>query len=197
MKKLVYLNIPARPENMAKTVRFYEGFFGLTFARSLTTEIEAWHAPMTNDGTLVTITEAVGAECAEHCKITPYFCVDDMDAVIREVTDDGGSVVAGPFNLPVAGEALADYKARYERIYGRPLGTFVNSLGRAAIVEDAEGNRVGLSEMHEHLHVVFSVGEYHEPLSEETLSQHDETVRYAQTFFVTQVAEEMRRVCVA
>jgi predicted enzyme related to lactoylglutathione lyase len=197
MKKLVYLNIPARPENMDKTVRFYENFFGITFARSLTNEIEAWHAPLSNDGTLVTITEAVGAECAEHCKITPYFCVDDMDVVIREIADEGGTVVAGPFDLPVAGDALADYKERYERIYGRPLGTFVNSLGRAAIVEDAEGNRIGLSEMHEHLHIVFNVGEYLQPLSHKTLAQHDETVRYAQTFFAKHVAEEMRRVCVA
>lgn len=172
--KLIQYNVPAK--DIGKLKAFYTLLVQhAEFARSLTSQVTAYHLPISNDGLQFTITQRHSAQEPPIC----YFSVDDLRAKIRELTAAGGTVMVEPFDLPVAPEVLNEYQDEFRKNHKEAPA---NTVGRAAVLRDPEGNIFGLTELHEHAHWLFKVGKYHEPLNEEQKRQHERGLAMGKEF---------------
>jgi len=163
--KLIQYNIPA--SNIPKLLSFYATIAGdLEFARSLTALVTSYHLPISKDGLQLTITQRHSAQEPP----IAYFAVENLDETIEAALAEGGSVLVEPFQLPIAPHVLAKYKEEFSKHHDEASS---DSVGRAAVLRDPEGNLFGLTELHEQAHSLFKVGKYYEELDDAQLAQHD------------------------
>ncbi|WP_017995812.1 VOC family protein [Rhizobium leguminosarum] len=112
------IDIPT--SNLKKSSKFYELILGSqpnankadSSGSSLVTEVKS-------EGIHVTMFQRQAADETVCC----YFEVDDLSSAIKTLQNEGGSVIAGPFPLPVVGKRA-----------------------NAAVIADPDGNGVGLFE---------------------------------------------------
>jgi predicted enzyme related to lactoylglutathione lyase len=159
--KPVLINVPV--SDVEAGLQFYEAFLGMTLARSLSYEV-SYHAPVSSDGILLTVDKRrFPGE-----PITLFFHVYDLDAMLKTITDRGGEIAAGPFDLPIPQAVRPEFKDEFRDspFYRGEAG---DSMGRGASVADPEGNRFGLVEFTEWAHATFRLGEYAAPVTAEQL----------------------------
>ncbi|MBB5342009.1 VOC family protein [Tunturiibacter gelidoferens] len=164
--KLIQYNVPAK--DIGKIKAFYSKIVGhAEFARSLTSQVTSYHLPISKDGLQFTITQRHSAQEPPIC----YFSVESLSATVDALIADGGSVFVEPFDLPVAPAVLEEYTEEFRKNHKEAPG---NTVGRAAILRDPEGNIFGLTELHEQAHSLFKVGRYQDDMVDaEQMIQHN------------------------
>jgi predicted enzyme related to lactoylglutathione lyase len=167
--KPVLINFPA--DDVEQSVGFFEALLGIPMARSLSYDV-SYHAPVSSDGILLTVNKRrFPGEVP-----TVFFAVDDLAAALDVVVAEGGTVVAGPFDLPLPRTMDPAFRAQFrESPFVR--GEAGDSMGTAATVHDAQGNRFGLMELAEWAHATFRVGRYHNPVTPEQMVDHSIALR--------------------
>ncbi|MGH4031856.1 VOC family protein [Actinomycetota bacterium Odt1-20B] len=160
--KPVIINVPV--DDVDAGIEFYEDFLGLRLARSLAPGQISFHAPVSSDGILLTVNK-------RHFPgegVTVMFAVDDIDAALAAWKAAGGTVVAGPYDLPLPKKIREEFRDQFRDspFYRGEAG---DSMGRGASLNDAEGNRMGIVELSEWAHATFALGTYANPVSEEQL----------------------------
>jgi predicted enzyme related to lactoylglutathione lyase len=197
--KLVSINVPTN--NHEKSSAFYSKLLGTDFVESLGARARSSHAPLSNEGHWMWISDRMDDEE----KITAVFAVDNIQASINELTDAGGELIM-LIPTPIAPEIRDRYqrdiadRSASDRV-GPPPGTTgggtsggtsggthegpPKGLGPYALVRDPDGNVIGLFSPEDHAQRFFKVGRYETPLNEETLAG----VRRAQA-----AATELRQV---
>ncbi|ATL28264.1 VOC family protein [Streptomyces formicae] len=160
--KPVIINVPV--DDVDAGIDFYEGFLGLRLARSLSPEQISFHAPVSSDGILLTVNKRNFPGEGP----TVMFAVEDMDAALASWKAAGGTVVAGPYDLPLPQKIRDEFRDQFRDspFYRGEAG---DSMGRGASLHDAEGNRLGIVELSEWAHATFALGAYANPVSEEQL----------------------------
>jgi predicted enzyme related to lactoylglutathione lyase len=134
MGKLDLVAVPA--SHPAKLAQFYGKILGHEFARSLTEQVVSYWAPGAG-GVLIEIEERL----SEKATPMPFFQVDDLDGMIRELTAAGGKLQFGPVDMPIPTSVAADFEKNYKQLY---KSSAPKSLGRVAGLTDPEGNRFNL-----------------------------------------------------
>lgn len=173
MAKLIQCNVPST--NIRKSRAFYGLLFpDMSFAQSLTDEIEAYHMPISVDGIQLTISPRQAAQEQIIC----YFAVDNLDAILTAVEQNGGTVVVEPFTLNISPEAFLAYKGMVKEFYP-DAGHTDTDIGRSAIVQDPDGNFVGLTELREQVHDIFKYGAFSTGLDADQLACQKRTLELA------------------
>jgi predicted enzyme related to lactoylglutathione lyase len=161
MFKLAVINIPA--DDPAKTSALYSKLLNIELTRSPTDDTVAYSAPLSEDGTYISIKKKERPDEA----ITAFFAVENLDQATAVFTASGGQVLS-KHELPVSPKASAEYVKQYKKLYG-PIDSGVPpKMGTAVVVGDAEGNRIGLIQVEQHAHVFFKVGAH---AAQKTLAQ--------------------------
>jgi len=171
-KKLVLISIAAdRPDNVSK---FYETFFGLSFAEALTDQQVTYHATIDENGIDLTI----GPKHNPQETVVAYYAVDNLNAAITEATTAGGKVLWGPAPLPIAPAERDEYKALAQKFYPDDAknATDWDTIGQAALIADPAGNGVGLVQLAQHVQGRFNAGKHQRALSSVQVSVHDASV---------------------
>lgn len=163
--KPVIINIPV--DDVDAGIEFYEQFLGLRLARSLSYEI-SFHAPVSSDGILLTVNK-------RHFPgegVTIMFAVENLDEALESWVSAGGTVVAGPYDLPIPKSIRTEFRDQFRDspFYRGEAG---DSMGRGASLHDAEGNRLGIVELSEWAHATFALGVYAKPVTDEQLKDQD------------------------
>ncbi|MFJ2772199.1 VOC family protein [Streptomyces sp. NPDC087300] len=160
--KPVIINVPV--DDVDSGIEFYEQFLGLRLARSLAPGQISFHAPVSSDGILLTVNKRNFPGEG----VTVMFAVEDIDAALAAWKAGGGTVVAGPYDLPLPRKIRAEFRDQFRDspFYRGEAG---DSMGRGASLHDAEGNRMGIVELSEWAHATFALGAYANPVSEEQL----------------------------
>jgi len=170
MAKLIQCNVPAT--NIRRSRAFYQALFGeLQFARSLTDKVDAYHQPISSDGIQLTISP----KQADQEQIMCYFAVDDLDATLTALERLGGTVVYEPFTLTISPAVLADYAARVKE-YHPEVKEAVGDTGRSAIVQDPDGNLLGLTELRPQAYWLFKYGQFRVALDADQVAQHQRAI---------------------
>jgi predicted enzyme related to lactoylglutathione lyase len=163
--KLVFVEI--RANDVHKAADFFGKRLGLELAPSLTDQVESYHAPLTDDGVQIVINKRFSPNDSARV----YLAVDDLNAALTEVKQDGGKVLVQPFQLPIAAGALQDYKAKYQAKHG---AVPANTLGTCAVVQDSDGNSLGLIQLEVHAKAFYkNAGK---PLDKEVVAEHKQAV---------------------
>jgi len=147
-KKLVLITIAAsNPDVVAK---FYESFFGVTLAQSLTDQEVSYHGTIDENG----IDISIGPKHNAQETVIPHYAVADLTSAVNDAKAAGGKVLWGPAPLPVAPAELNDYKALVEKHYPADAKATSaaewNSIGQAVLVGDPAGCAVGLVQLAPH-----------------------------------------------
>ncbi len=151
--------------NPERAAGFYGALLGTDLARSLTDQMVSFHTRI-SAGVELTLNPPQGGQK----NAVLHFAVDDLDSAVRELEQHGGKRVAGPFDLPLARETMERFEAAYRKAGGRDkVG---NSLGKGIIVQDPDGNAVGLIQLEPFANAAFRRGE----LSEEDVEERRESV---------------------
>jgi predicted enzyme related to lactoylglutathione lyase len=171
-KKLVLITVAA--DNPDTAVKFYETFFGITFAQSLSDQQVTYHAPIDEGGIMLT----VGPKHNAQETVVMYYAVDDLSAAVSESTKAGARVLWGPGDLPVAAAQQSGFKALMQKYY--PADAQVakdwSTLGKAVLLADPAGNGVGLVEVADHVQGQFLVGPHQRALTDVQVSVHQESI---------------------
>ncbi|MBE1493147.1 putative enzyme related to lactoylglutathione lyase [Amycolatopsis lexingtonensis] len=159
--KPVIINVPV--DDVDTGIKFYEQFLGLTMARSLSYEV-SFHAPVSSDGILLTVNK-------RHFPgegVTVMFHVEDLDRALEDWKAAGGTVVAGPYDLPLPHRIREEFRDQFRDspFYRGEAG---DSMGRGASLNDPEGNRLGVVEFNRWAHATFALGEYARPVTADQL----------------------------
>lgn len=159
--KPVIINIPV--DDVDAGIEVYEQFLGLKLARSLSYDI-SFHAPVSSDGILLTVNK-------RHFPgegVTVMFAVDDLGEAMETWKAAGGTVVAGPYDLPLPKSIRAEFRDQFRDspFYRGEAG---DSMGRGASLNDPEGNRLGIVELNEWAHATFALGRYANPVTADQL----------------------------
>jgi predicted enzyme related to lactoylglutathione lyase len=140
------------PSNSQQSRDFYSTLLGVELARSLTDQMESYHA-LVSTGVQLTLHPQQGAQQNAIC----HFAVGDLNAAIQQLTQHGGGQVAGPFDLPLAAKTLDDFKNNYKK--GGGAAQVTKSVGTGVIMRDPDGNLVGLVQLEPYAHVLFQRGD--------------------------------------
>ncbi|MDQ0787572.1 VOC family protein [Streptomyces sp. B3I8] len=161
--KPVIINVPV--DDVDAGTEFYEHFLGLRLARSLSPEQISFHAPVSSDGILLTVNKRNFPGEG----VTVMFAVEDLDRALDEWKATGGTVVAGPYDLPLPKRIRAEFRDQFRDspFYRGEAG---DSMGRGASLHDPEGNRLGIVEFSEWAHATFALGAYAKPVTAEQLA---------------------------
>ena len=155
---IVICNVPSK--NFDESKRFYSTLLGSDdFARALNDEVTSYHRPISSDGLDLTITQRFD----DSERLTPYFAVNDLDEVLKELVDAGGKVVSRPADVPVAKQAQEFYQ---QSVPGADEGNSAR-VGRFAVILDPDGNHVGIIELEAPAEEHFRAGRYQRPLDED------------------------------
>ncbi|MEU1146609.1 VOC family protein [Streptomyces sp. NPDC005863] len=160
--KPVIINVPV--DDVDAGIDFYESFLGLRLARSLSPDQISFHAPVSSDGILLTVNKRNFPGEG----VTLMFAVEDIDAALASWKAAGGTVVAGPYDLPLPRKIRDEFRDQFR---DSPFfrGEAGDSMGRGASLHDAEGNRMGIVELSEWAHATFALGAYARPVTAEQL----------------------------
>ncbi|MEU8959789.1 VOC family protein [Streptomyces sp. NPDC048518] len=160
--KPVIINVPV--DDVDAGIDFYESFLGLRLARSLSPDQISFHAPVSSDGILLTVNKRNFPGEG----VTLMFAVEDIDAALVSWKAAGGTVVAGPYDLPLPRKIRDEFRDQFR---DSPFfrGEAGDSMGRGASLHDAEGNRMGIVELSEWAHATFALGAYARPVTAEQL----------------------------
>jgi len=171
-KKLVLITVAAGDPDAA--VKFYEKFFGLTFAQSLSDQYVTYHAPIDEGGIMLT----VGPKHNAQETVVMYYAVDDLTAAVNDATAAGAKVLWGPGDLPIAAAEQAEYKQLVQKHYPADAqsATDWSTLGKAVLLADPAGNGVGLVQVADHARGRFMVGKHKRPLSQKEVNVHQDAV---------------------
>lgn len=156
--KLITCSYPTT--NPQRAAEFYGALLGVELARSLT-EMVSYHA-LVSAGVQLTLNQRAGEHAICH------FAVDDLNATIQELTQLGGSLVAGPFELQQATQTLEVFKANYALLreaFPRAAAfpaQVTPSMGICAIMRDPDGNDLGLIQLASYAHIMFQKGDLDE-----------------------------------
>ena len=167
--KPIIINVPV--DDLDAGLEFYGGFLGMPLARSLAYEI-SYHAPVSSDGIQLTVNKRrFPGE-----PVTVMFAVEDLDKELAAWVERGGTVVAGPFDLPLPKGIRAEFRDQFKDspFYRGEAG---DSMGRGASLQDPEGNRFGLCELSVWAHATFKLGEYANPVTPDQLVDQDIALR--------------------
>jgi predicted enzyme related to lactoylglutathione lyase len=162
--QLVAVNYPFSDSRRAQD--FYGALMGVEMARSLTEAIESWHS-LAAAGVMLTLGPQ---QHEEERNAIAHFAVADLNAAVEELQQHGGNRVADDFDMAVTGRAreLTEREWRSRGIR-EPV---TESMGRGAIVQDPEGNLVGLIQLEPWARVSFQRG----ALTTEDLHDHGNVV---------------------
>jgi predicted enzyme related to lactoylglutathione lyase len=137
MNQLVVCSYPVN--NLQRAKEFYETLLGTELAESLTDKVQSFHAYVAG-GVKFTLNQRRAPE--EHAMC--HFSVDNLDQAVKSLTEKGGKAVA-TFDVPIAERAMDDIRDKYKKSGG--TAAVENTMGKAAIVVDPEGNLVGLIQL--------------------------------------------------
>ena len=126
----------------------------------------SYHLPISKDGLQLTITQRHSAQEPP----IAYFAVESLDETIKALLAEGGSVMVEPFDMPIAPQVADKYSEEFKKHHEE---TPSDTVGRAAILRDPEGNLLGLTELHEQAHWLFKFGKHHEGLDQDQITQHE------------------------
>jgi predicted enzyme related to lactoylglutathione lyase len=155
--KLIMVSIPAT--NVDGSEQFYSQLLGADFARALSDQQTAYHAPISVDG----IDLQIGTRHSPQETPMAHFAVDDINAAVQQVKGLGGEVVWGPSPLAIAPAAQSDYENLVKKHNAGAAVT--NRVGSAAVVRDPDGGTIGLVQLEEHTHAHFAYGKHRTQLS--------------------------------
>ncbi len=157
--KLVQVNVPS--DAPGDTARFYAELFGVDLARSLTDDLEAYHAPVSPDGTYVTVTQRMDPR---QVAVTCYFAVDDLGEAVRRLEAAGGTVISGPHDAAVPPRARNFYANSIEGLGGSAADVqMVRTDGMLVSVmhiADPQGNVIGLMQLASSARVFFKINQF-------------------------------------
>src|SRR5262249_683636 len=115
--------------NSSAAQTFYNTLFGGSdFARSLNNTLISYFRPIDKNG----LTLAIGPRNDPREPIVCFFAVDNLSAMVSQLTAAGGQVVLNPTQLPVSGSAQARKT------------TSSTTLGQFVTMQDPDGNYFGL-----------------------------------------------------
>jgi predicted enzyme related to lactoylglutathione lyase len=171
-KKLVLLSVAAgQPEAVAK---FYETFFGLTFAEALTDQQVTYHATIDENGIDLTI----GPKHSAQETVIAYYAVPDLKAAVSEATSAGGRVLWGPSDLPISAAERDEYKGLIQKFYPEDAQSAQDwtTIGQAVLIADPAGNAIGLVQLADHVAGRFNAGTHQRALTDRQVSVHQASV---------------------
>lgn len=178
--KLMMVEIPT---NDAETlVSFYDAILGLPdefpLADNVVTDRASFHLPISSDGFYLQINEPK----VEDNGPIHWFIVSDLDRVLTNVADNGGTVLTPePFDVPITDEEFTNFTSVWSEALGEnPPDT--DTLGRVSFVTDPSGNELAFMELHEIAHPSFDFGEFEEPISAEMVALHQQAIEAGQDF---------------
>lgn len=153
-------------KNVDKAVPFYSTLLGVELARSLTNDLVSYHA-IAASGVQFGLNQQRANET-----VVCSFEVDDLSGMIAELQAAGGKLVAGPFPLNIAPDALDDLTNTYRAFGGKQQVR--NALGTTAIVQDPEGNSVALVQLAPFAQEAFRRGE----LTDDDFRDHEAALKH-------------------
>ncbi|GAA2786935.1 VOC family protein [Crossiella cryophila] len=159
--KPAIINVPV--DDVGAGIEFYQTMLGVPLARNLSHAI-AYHAPVSSDGVLLVVSQ----KRFPGEPVTVYFAVESLEESLGRLTDLGGSVIAGPYELSIPKKIRPEFRESFKE---SPFATEEagDSLGMGASVHDAQENRFGLIEFNEWAHATFKLGRYARPVTQEQL----------------------------
>jgi predicted enzyme related to lactoylglutathione lyase len=164
--KLIQCNVPAH--DLPKVREFYAKLLGTDdFARSLTEQVVSYHLPISFDGIKLTLTARQHGQEPIVC----YFAVEDIHKTLQELRSAGGTVVAGPWALPVDPGVLEEYRTSVKQF--QPDQNPGANVGYSALVRDPDGNIVGLTQLQPDVQKQFKFGRFAVALDDEQVAQHE------------------------
>jgi len=182
--KLILIEVRADASDKDSMLRFYASLFGDQLARSLTDAVEAYHVPISRDGTWFTLGVRSGSAddpAKAPLSVVCHFAVDDLEAAISEVTQAGGRRLTDAIAAEVSPRARDYYGRRlHELDSGHPDEPSDGSFVTTAYVEDPAGNMIALTEVAEHSRVWFGLTE--DPLTTQQVEGHHKTVELGERF---------------
>lgn len=144
--------ISLNTDNPKGTVELLSKLMGIPFARSLTTQWEAYHAPVSSDGMLLLVFNC-GCDAPP---FTVYFAVAELDEAIAEIEASGGALHSEITDLPVAESAFPNFKEAYRKDHPDiPDESIVPTLGKSATLRMGDGTHIGLVQLEEYAEVFF------------------------------------------
>ena len=154
--KLIFVSVPA--DNPERAAGFYGKMLGIGFARSLTDEMEAYHAPISNEGAIMNI----HTRLREGQQISCCFAVEDLDVALEEFQAEGGLVISPPRKLPIHPRGIDRYHDANQEHFDMPSRSLgeTESMGSFAVVKDPEGNSLILMQLEKHAHASFKLSNY-------------------------------------
>jgi len=171
-KKLAFISVAAGTPDAV--VKFYEKFFGITFAECLTDQQVTYQAPIDEDG----IDMAIGPKHSPQDSVVAYYAVDDLNTAIGDAKVAGGKVIWGPEALPIAPAQQEGYKAHVQKFHpgDAKSTTDWSTLGQGALIADPAGNPVGLVQLAPHAVSHFNAGPQKRPLSDARVAAHEDSI---------------------
>lgn len=163
--KLVTVTYPTT--NHQQAVNFYGTLLGVQLARTLTDAAVSHHS-LVSAGVHLELSAKQGNWQNAIC----HFAVSDLNAAIQDLTQQGGTVLRGPFDMPISPKAQNDFKANYGKHTGKDPAQVTQTLGTGVIMRDPDGNLVGLLQLESFAHVMFQKGD----LSNQDEAEHQAAV---------------------
>lgn len=160
--KLIAYNAPTT--NTDASQKFYSALLGGDFARSFTEATRSHHTPLTEDGLWLWITTRNNPQEGG----TAVFAVDDLDAALAALKAAGGTVVAGPFNLPISPKLQQTYNTTVKQ-------SASGNLGKFSLVHDPDNNYMWVGQLEPHAHEFFGYGSFDRGLSQAKVDAHNAT----------------------
>lgn len=171
--KLISINIPLSKGEASR--KFYSALTGLEAARALSDSVEAYNIPLTHDGTWLWLTLP---QDAKDTYPVAYFAVDDLQAAVKTVQDNGGQVLYGPMDMPISASLKDQYQQRLKELnVDEPI---TDTFGSCQLVKDPNGVVVGLVQVEPHSHIYYGLGKYENPLTPLQLGDHQRAVAFGQ-----------------
>lgn len=149
--KLIMISVPS--SNPAASRAFYASLLGIEFATALWDQGEAYHAPLSPDGTMISVNQSHGSTSP-----IAIFAVANLGDAIQNAERLGCAVVYGPEPMQIAPSGVAAYRAAYQEVYGQAPSGNSTSLGTAAIVRDPGGASVSFVQLEDHANQPFLAG---------------------------------------
>jgi predicted enzyme related to lactoylglutathione lyase len=174
--KLIMCSMPSG--DLAKARNFYSALLGSdNWARALSDQVEAYHQPISSDGIDLNVTQRQGNNDSQTC----FYAVDDLNQATQALTAAGGSVVRGPFDLPISQKAMQDYSAEVQTTDpGTPI---TGSAGQCTLIRDPDGNLLGLMQLAEHTKHHFKAGKFKKGLDRDQVDEQARAVKVAKKHF--------------
>jgi len=171
--RLIACNIPT--EDHAASNTFYAALLGIEPARSLTDQLQSYHLPISNDGQYLWLSDKTVAEEQPAC----VFAVDDLDAAINELTQNGGQQMGGIIDAVVAPEDQQYYEDAVKKKDKNSKASA--KMGRTGYLRDPDGNVLMLFEVAGGADVFFGTGKHKRGLNQDVLSSHAKALARGKT----------------